>query len=210
MNPASQCPIDHHANNHLTGEELLVLPLHKRCIVQYSQPNQDNQELHIYYDDKEIAFDEPEWFAFGEALAKQNQFVASSAVAWGDYQWTDIRPLLEELLAEGILQKAEQQGDADPQKRNAQRSSPLPPAQTTMAYEWRDCKHIINSLTGRSLELGHLELVLPIFRIAHIALDAEGRQVGEANVFPPHCVWMSKPNGVPAPIQAVVIWMSAP
>jgi hypothetical protein len=29
-----------------------------------------------------------------------------------------------------------------------------------------------------------LELVVPIFRVAHLALDAEGRQVGEANVFP--------------------------
>jgi hypothetical protein len=39
-------------------------------------------------------------------------------------------------------------------------------------------------LTGRPLEIGYLELVVPVFRVAHMALDAQGRQVGEANVFP--------------------------
>ena len=184
MNLTSQCPVDHRTNKQLTSEELLVLPMHKRCIVQYSKIDQENEELHIYYDDKEISFDEPKWFAFGEALAKQSQFIAGSATQWGNYQWSDIRPLLEELLTEGVLRKAETHANADPQKRNAQHPSPLPPAQTDIAYEWRDCHHIVNTLTGRSLALGHLELVLPIFRIAHIALDAEGRQVGEANVFP--------------------------
>ena len=184
MTSASQCPIDHHANKHLTGAEDLLLPLHKRCIVQYSENDQGNRELHIYYDDKEISFDEPEWFAFGEALAKQSQFIARSATEWGNNSWSEIRPLLEELLAEGILKRAEQQSETDIQKRNAHRPSPLPPAQTDKVYEWRDCNQIVNTLTGRSLEIGHLELVLPLFRIAHIALDAEGRQVGEANVFP--------------------------
>lgn len=32
--------------------------------------------------------------------------------------------------------------------------------------------------------MAYLELVIPIFRIAHIALDAEGPQVGKANFFP--------------------------
>lgn len=43
----------------------------------------------------------------------------------------------------------------------------------------------MRELTGRPLELGYLELVVPVFRVAHMALDADGRQVGEANVFPP-------------------------
>jgi hypothetical protein len=33
--------------------------------------------------------------------------------------------------------------------------------------------------------MGYLELVIPIFRVAHMSMDADGRQVGEANVFPP-------------------------
>ena len=42
----------------------------------------------------------------------------------------------------------------------------------------------MRELTGHPLELGYLELVVPLYRVAHMALDAEGRQVGEANVFP--------------------------
>jgi hypothetical protein len=42
----------------------------------------------------------------------------------------------------------------------------------------------MRELTGRPLELGYLELIIPVYRIAHLAMDAEGRQVGEANVFP--------------------------
>jgi hypothetical protein len=39
-------------------------------------------------------------------------------------------------------------------------------------------------LTGRPLDIAYLELVVPIFRVAHMSLDAEGRQVGESNAFP--------------------------
>ncbi|MBC7974408.1 MAG: hypothetical protein H7138_05435, partial [Myxococcales bacterium] len=39
-------------------------------------------------------------------------------------------------------------------------------------------------LAGRAVELGYLEAIVPVFRIAHPALDTEGRQVGEANVLP--------------------------
>jgi hypothetical protein len=51
---------------------------------------------------------------------------------------------------------------------------------------WFECDTIMRELTGRPLELGYLELIIPVYRIAHIAMDAEGRQVGEANVFPKH------------------------
>ena len=43
----------------------------------------------------------------------------------------------------------------------------------------------MSELFGRPLDIGWLELVVPIFRVAHMAMDADGRQVGEANAFPP-------------------------
>lgn len=183
---ATQCPFDHSVSKKpLNGDEELLFPLHKRCIVQYSALESTGLELHIYYDDKEISFDEPAWFAFGETLAKQARFVARSATEWGDgYDWTQIQPLLEQLLTEGVLLRADQADPGDVVKRNALRPSPLPAAQTDRAHSWRDCLSVTRALTGRDLELGYLEEVVPIFRIAHIALDAEGRQVGEANVFP--------------------------
>ncbi|MCB1746364.1 MAG: hypothetical protein KDK06_04265, partial [Gammaproteobacteria bacterium] len=48
-----------------------------------------------------------------------------------------------------------------------------------------DCADITRELTGRELPLAYLECVVPVFRVAHTALDDESRQVGEANVFPP-------------------------
>ena len=53
-----------------------------------------------------------------------------------------------------------------------------------MARSWFECEDITRELAGRAIELGHLELVIPVFRVAHMTMDAEGRQVGEANVFP--------------------------
>ncbi|MFY0565594.1 hypothetical protein ACN28E_17365 [Archangium lansingense] len=47
-----------------------------------------------------------------------------------------------------------------------------------------DCPRVMERLVGRPLELGFLETVLPVHRLAHPALDAEGRHVGEMNVFP--------------------------
>ncbi|MBK8086465.1 MAG: hypothetical protein IPK28_23080 [Devosia sp.] len=53
-----------------------------------------------------------------------------------------------------------------------------------MARSWEDCADITHELAGRAIDPGHLELIVPMFRVAHIALDTDGRQVGEANVFP--------------------------
>ena len=186
---AAQCPF-HQADqteSGLTGSEELIFPVNKRAIIQYSHDDSGTLELHIYYDDKEIAFDEPELFAFGEALAKQARFTASSATTWGaGYLWSQVKPLLEHLLDEGILHFAER-FDTDSQQtlnRNTVVPSTLPPAATNVAHTWQDCESISFDITGRKLPLAYLELVIPVFRIAHIALDAEGRQVGEANVFP--------------------------
>lgn len=108
---AAQCPFHQtdQAVSGLTGSEELVLPVNKRAIIQYSHDDSGTPELHIYYDDKEIAFDEPELFAFGEALAKQTLFKASSATTWGGagYHWSQVKPLLEHLLDEGILHFAD-------------------------------------------------------------------------------------------------------
>jgi hypothetical protein len=103
---------------------------------------------------------------------------------WGKgYDWPRVRELLEQLLEEGILRRA----DADESEFLSPHGawpSPLPPAHSTVPRTWFECEAITRELTGHPLELGYLELVIPIFRVAHVAMDAEGRQVGEANVFP--------------------------
>ena len=161
----------------------LVFPKHKRVVASYATDADGNSELHLHYGEKEIVFDDPELFAFGEGLARHTRFVASSALTWGErYDWPRVGELLSQLLDEGILQLAA--GAACEHASHGSMASPLPPALTGLPRSWLDCEAITQELTGRALEVGYLELVVPIYRIAHIALDAEGRQIGEANVFP--------------------------
>lgn len=184
---ASSCPMHGMPTQSrvLRASDELIFPQHKRSIVQYSIDESGTKELYIYYGDKEISFDEPELFEFGENLAKHPGFIAGAALNWGSgYEWPQIQGLLEQLIEEGILQYADSYEVDTVSEQDANRPSPLPPAQTTVARSWLECEAITSELTGQTLDLGYLELVIPVFRVAHIAMDAEGRQVGEANVFP--------------------------
>jgi hypothetical protein len=174
------CPV-HHG---LDPDDMIALPLHKGMVVQYAAGASGARELRLFYRDKEISFDEPELFAFGETLAKQSTFRAGDAARWGEgYDWPKVKELLESLLQEGILAPAAEQAPA-PLAADRAQASLLAPARTARPRSWNECEAITYELTGRAVELGHLELIVPIFRVAHLVLDADGRQVGEANVFP--------------------------
>ncbi len=64
------------------------------------------------------------------------------------------------------------------------RPAALPRAGATRACLWHEGGGLIRELTGRALDPAHLELVVPAFRIAQVAIDAEGRQLGETQVVP--------------------------
>ena len=175
------------ARRFVDPDDELALPLHKRVVAQYAKNDDGATELRLFYGDKEISFDEPDLFGFGEALARQSRFVAREATQWGQGQdWDRVREMLEQLIDAGILYPADEVPDERLARTTADgaRPSPLPPAPATVARTWQDCESITRELTGRPLELGYLELVIPIFRVVHMCLDADGRQVGEANVFP--------------------------
>jgi len=167
-------------------QDQLFLPLNKRVVVQYATGDEGVRELHLYCGPKEVIFDEPELFGFGEALAKHASFIAGAAVEWTvGYDWPRVRELLEQLVAEGILLHGEEAGEGLPGgPEGKDQPSPLPPAPSDRPRTWDECEAITRELTGRPLEHGYLELVVPVFRVGHIALDQDGRQVGEANVFP--------------------------
>lgn len=183
---AAGCPLE--AGNGAAGavdpDDELFLPLNKRVVAQYAMTD-GVRELHLYCGPKEIVFDEPGLFPFGETLVRQSRFLARTSVQWGeDYDWPRMRELLEQLVGEGVLHRHGQEPAAASAARDAgDRPSPLP-LSAAAPRSWDECEAITRDLTGRTLELGYLELVVPVFRVAHIALDAEGRQVGEANVFP--------------------------
>jgi hypothetical protein len=185
--PAGACPMHAPAPSRraLAADDVLVFPFHKRVVTRYAADDAGVHTLFLYYGDKEISFDEPALFGFGETLAGRGRFVAGEACAWGEsLDWPQVRALLEQLIDEGILHHG---ADELPSARpigDLARPSPLPPAPCATPRSWTECAALTEDLTGLSLEIGHLEMVMPIFRVAHIALDAEGRQVGEANVFP--------------------------
>ncbi len=171
----------------LACHQALLFPMHKRVITQYLPDESGKQVLFLFYGDQEISFDEPELFAFGEALAKQSRFMAGAAVSWGEgYTWPQIQTLLMQLVEANILELDDTDAAtaATADRYEGARPNPLPAALTQVARTWQDCEAITQELTGHAIELAHLELVIPIFRVAHMALDREGRQVGEANVFP--------------------------
>ena len=127
---AAVCPVHDMptARVSVDADDEIIFPKHKRVVTAYSKNTSGDMELHLYYAEKEIVFDEPELFAFGEGLAKQARFVAKSAVTWGEgYDWPRVQELLEQLLAEGILQRASTYASEDISPHGPL-PSPLPPA----------------------------------------------------------------------------------
>ncbi len=174
------------ASTALSQQDSLTLPLHKRAVVQRGRNDQGQATLTIYLADKEISFDDEAMFAFGESLVSQAQFLASDAVAWGvGYEWETVAPMLEALLDDGVLHRSNDEQSARRVAPSRLMPPPLPQAPKGPARTWTECESLSEDLCGKVLDLGHLELVVPVFRVAHPALDQDGRQIGEANVFPP-------------------------
>jgi hypothetical protein len=169
-------------------EDELFLPLNRRVVARYAVGGDGVRELHLYCGPKEVVFDEPELFDFGETLVKHSSFRAGSTAGWGrGYEWPRVRDLLQQLVIEGVLQHgsgAVAGPRADAGAEATERPSPLAPAPSARARHWDECEAITRELAGRSVEPGYLELVVPVFRVAHISVDADGRQLGEANVIP--------------------------
>jgi hypothetical protein len=164
--------------------ERLFVPHRKRLSQTYVTNEDGVRELRIDYGVKEITFDEERLFPFGEQIVREVSFTGEDAVSWGPgYTWEEIQPLLQALLAEGVLKRGERFEDP---RGGGLVASALPPSQCSYPRFWSlaECESIMQDLAGHAVEIGYIESVIPISRIAHPALDADGRQVGEGNVFP--------------------------
>jgi hypothetical protein len=163
-------------------EEELVLPRHRRVVASYGRNAQGGIEYSLRYGVKEVSFDEPELFGFGEALALQTRFLAGAAQGWGPgYAWETVQPLLDGLLVEGILERAQNGSEV---RREGVVAARLAAGPANAPRSWRECEALSLEFSGRAVELGYLELFVPVYRILHPVLDRDQRQVGEANVFP--------------------------
>lgn len=170
------------ASGGVRPDDRIGFPVPKRVFVHAMVGETGAREMHLFAGDKQVVFDEPELFAFAERLGRSGAFRAGDAAGWSDQPFERLQPLFDELLQSGVLVR-----DPEPQPVPADRgrASPLPPAVDTAALSWsRDCEAITARLAGGPIETGHLELFVPVFRVAHPTVDRDGRQVGEANVFP--------------------------
>jgi hypothetical protein len=113
--------------------------------------------------------------------------------------------MLEDLIEAEVLNYADDIFALPMKIERQDRESPLPPARIFEPPVWDDEGEMMTFITGEPLEVGQLEMVMPVFRVVHMYMDRDGRQVGEANVFPPRPAWICRPSGKPVPMKARAI-----
>src|SRR3954470_30948 len=172
----------------LQPSEVLCIPKRKR-LTHSRFKNEDGQEiLHLFYGEVELIFDEPDVAPVGEKLMQVERFRAEEAMAWSNaepHAWDRIRDLLQALLDQNVLKRG-----ADLPASGAGSFPPklglAPEGREPRTFSAHDdrCPVITEEGFGRAFELSNLEVLVPIYRIAHPAMDTDGRQVGENNVMP--------------------------
>src|SRR3954471_13837200 len=171
--------------------ETLFLSAKKRFVSAYVPGEDGANELHLFCGLQEITFDEPELFPWAETLIQQESFLAGAATGWSTQplDWPRVKGLLEALLEEGIIAREPPEKSVSQLPLSAahlefvesEKARPAPPSPRS----WNpDPGAVLREIAGRDLEPGYIEAVVPVHRLAHIAVDREGRQVGEMNVFP--------------------------
>ncbi|MBV8686623.1 MAG: hypothetical protein JOZ90_12010 [Alphaproteobacteria bacterium] len=166
-------------------DDELLFPLSKAAVAQYWEDEDTPRELRIFYRQHEISFDDPAQWPFGETLIKHSRFRAGDAAGWVEGGWQQVAPLLQGLIEAGILHYADEEVALPLTLRHEEKQTLLDPARVDHGKTWDDAEEVIARISGEPLETGYVELVIPIFRVAHMYIDADNRQVGEANVFPP-------------------------
>jgi hypothetical protein len=173
----------------LQPTEVLYIPKRKRMTHARLKAEDGQDVLHVFYGDTELIFDEPDIAPFGEKLIEVEQFRAEDAMAWSNaepHSWEKIKELLQALLDQKVLGRFAEAPAGRPTEAYPQRLGEAPEGREPRAYSAHDdrCPVITEEAYGRAFDLGNLEVLVPIYRIAHAALDADGRQVGENNVSP--------------------------
>ena len=183
----------------LQRSEILCIPKRRR-LVHSKETGADGQALlRVFYGEKEVIFDDPELLPFGDQLLVAAHFRAEEAISWSNgapHTWEKIRELLEALLDHEILKRVTESSDfSGAQKQCPTRLGGVVAAQEPRTFSaYRDqCSHITQEAFGRAIDLSNLEAILPVYRVAHSALDQDGRQLGENNVAP-RCLFLDLPT----------------
>ncbi|HET9627330.1 MAG TPA: hypothetical protein VFP84_38490 [Kofleriaceae bacterium] len=175
----------------LQPEEVLFIPKRKRMTHSRVKSEAGQDVLHLFYGEIELIFDEPDIAPMGEKLLAVERFRADEAMTWSNaepHSWERVRELLESLLEVNMLKRASQA--AAPASATATYPARLglaPEDREPRTYSGADaarCPMHTQEGFGHAVDLGNLEVLVPIYRVAHPALDTDGRQVGENNVTP--------------------------
>src|SRR5215831_141702 len=173
----------------LQPSEVLYIPKRKRLTHARIKGEDGQDVLHLFYGQTELIFDEPDVAPFGEKLLEVEQFRAEDAMAWSNgapHSWEKIRELLESLLDIKVLTRVSEVPPGRSQESYPSRLGEVPEGREPQTFGGHAdrCPVLTEQAFGRALDLSNLEVLVPIYRIAHPALDADGRQVGENNVTP--------------------------
>ena len=176
----------------LQPTDVLFIPKRRRFTRAMLANPEGGEALHIFFGEKEIVFDEPDLLSFGQKLFEVDRFKAEEATGWSDaapYDWQRVRGLLEALIEEEIVDRYEGSTAATAPKRTYPatlgRAQPGQRPETYSGHEAQGCPMTTQKMLGRAVDLSNLEVVLPVQRVAHPAVDTDGRQVGENNVVDP-------------------------
>lgn len=152
----------------------------------------------LYYGAEVVLFDEPHLFGLAHGLAAGQPFDLATAQGWAPEAAADeVGDCLSALQQAGLITDVAGAGPA------AMPPLAVPEAPATDPLHWiTDAARIGTDLLGQPIAEGHLELIVPMFRLIHPMLDADDRQVGEANVFPARCACSARRTGPSAPIPA--------
>ena len=173
----------------LQPDEVLYIPKRRRLTHARIKGEDGALVLHVFYGDVELIFDEPDIAPLGDKLIEVEQFRAEEAMAWSNgapHSWDKIRELLEALLEQKVLIRVSEAPTGRPTEAFPSRLGDVPEGREPLSYSGHDdrCPVITEQGFGRAFDLSNLEVLVPIYRIAHPALDVDGRQVGENNVMP--------------------------
>jgi len=173
----------------LQPSEVLFIPKRRRMTHSRLKDEGGQDILHVFYGEVELIFDEPDIAPVGEKLLEVERFRAEEAMAWsnaGPHAWEKVRDLLQALLDQNVL-KRYSESTARAAETYPPRLGHAPEDRQPLTFSTRDeakCPFITKEAYGHSMDLSNLEVLVPIYRVAHPAMDSDGRQVGENNVVP--------------------------
>jgi hypothetical protein len=173
----------------LQRTEVLCIPKRRRLVHNRVKGAEGQDILHVFYGDREIIFDEPELVPFGDKLLQAERFRAEEAMSWSSgtpYAWDKVREMLEALLEQDILKRVTEVSASTTAQTFPETLGEVPPGRASRTFSARrdECEAITLETYGRAVDLSNLEAIVPVYRVAHPALDRDNRQVGEQNVNP--------------------------